>query len=232
MTKSEVIVALDYDTPQQVQNLLDQLSGTIRYFKVGKQLFTQNGPSIVKMLKDQNYKIFLDLKFHDIPNTTAQAVRSALELGVDMVNVHASGGSEMMRRSAEAAKETNPDALLIAVTVLTSMDQNALSELGLSVSPQEQVIRLAKLAQSSGIDGVVASAKESSLIREACGVDFNQVLPGIRPRGADVQDQKRVLSPGEAAAQGAQYLVIGRPITKAESPAASAEAILKEIAEA
>lgn len=229
---TEMIVALDVDSLDQVKSLVASIGDEVKYYKVGKQLFTQCGPDVVRYLKAEGKKVFLDLKFHDIPNTVAKAVKAGMETGADMVNIHASGGSEMIKAAVQAAKETNPDALLIAVTVLTSMDEQALSEIGLDISPQDQVRRLAKLAQASGAHGVVASAKESTLIREACGPDFIQVLPGIRPAGADVQDQKRVMTPGDAAAQGAQYIVVGRPVTQAENPAVAAAAINAEMAAA
>ncbi|MCJ8331294.1 MAG: orotidine-5'-phosphate decarboxylase [Lentisphaeria bacterium] len=230
MTK--LIVALDFDTLDEVDNLLDQLSDTVQWYKLGKQLFTAHGPKLIDHIKGKGKSLFLDLKFHDIPNTVAQAVRVSVASGVDMINVHASGGSEMIAAAAQAAQAENPDALMIAVTVLTSMDEQALEEIGLNVSPAEQVIRLAKLAQAAGASGIVASAKESALITENCGADFIQVLPGIRPSGADQQDQKRVVTPAEAAALGAHYIVVGRPISKAENPAQAAQEILKDIAPA
>ena len=227
MTKAntQLIVALDFDSINDIKTLVENIGDTVNYYKVGKQLFTQEGRKVLDYLKEQSKSIFLDLKFHDIPNTVAQAVRSGVELGADMINVHGFGGSDMLKAAVEAAKSTNPDALLIAVTVLTSMDQKALNEIGLDVSPVEQVIRLAKLAQSAGADGVVASAKESLAIREACGSNFVHVLPGIRPAGSDTQDQKRVVTPRDAALMGAEYIVVGRPITKANDPVQAANDI-------
>jgi orotidine-5'-phosphate decarboxylase len=229
--RTEMIVALDVDTLDAAKGLVNRIGDSVGFYKVGKQLFTRCGPDVVRYLKDSGKRVFLDLKFHDIPNTVAKAVKAGLETGADMVNIHASGGRAMMAAAVEAAGETNPDALLIAVTVLTSMDRDAMREVGLDLDPSDQVRRLANLAQSAGVHGVVASARESLLIRECCGPDFVQVLPGIRPAGSAAQDQKRVMTPGDAAAQGAQFIVVGRPVTQADDPAASANAINAELAE-
>ncbi len=226
---TQLIVALDFDSLELVESLVDQLGDAVSYYKVGKQLFTRCGPHVVRTLKDRGKQVFLDLKFHDIPNTVAQAVRAGISMGADMVNIHASGGRAMIAAAVEAAAETNPDALLIAVTVLTSLDREALSEVGLDLEPADQVRCLALLAKDAGAHGVVASAKESMIISEACGPDFVQVLPGIRPAGAAVQDQKRVVTPGDAAAMGAHYIVVGRPITQADDPRAAALAVLEEL---
>ncbi len=229
MPRTELIVALDVDTLDAAKGLVERIADQVNYYKVGKQLFTRCGPDAVKWLKGQGKRVFLDLKFHDIPNTVAKAVTSGIETGADMVNIHASGGSAMIKAAVEAATAANPETLLIAVTVLTSLDAAALKELGLNVTPEEQVARLAKLAQSAGAHGVVASAKESAIITESCGSDFVQVLPGIRPAGVETQDQKRVVTPGDAAAMGAHYIVVGRPITQADSPIEAAAAVNAEI---
>jgi orotidine-5'-phosphate decarboxylase len=186
--------------------------------KVGKELFTASGPQILEQLHKLNFDVFLDLKFHDIPNTCAGAVAVAAELGVWMVNVHASGGERMMVAAAEAIANKSHKPLLIAVTVLTSMEQSDLAGIGLDVSPQQQVERLAKLSKQSGMDGVVSSAQEIQLIKELCGNDFLTVTPGIRPTGSEVGDQRRIMTPQQAVNVGGDFLVIGRPITQAEDP--------------
>lgn len=228
--KTNLIVALDVSTLDEAAALVDSLGTSVSWFKIGKQIFTENGPAAVKMLKSRDKKVFLDLKFHDIPNTVAAAVRSAGRIGADMVNVHASGGAEMMAAAAEAAQEF--DMLLIGVTVLTSMNEAELSNIGVSASPEHQVVRLARLAKDSGLAGVVCSAWEIGAIQDACGADFQRVVPGIRPAGADHGDQKRVMTPGQAAATGAQFIVVGRPITRADNPQQAAAAIQKELEEA
>ncbi len=226
MSKTKLIVALDFDSLDEVGLLVTALGDRVAYYKVGKQLFTRCGPPVLAWLKGRGKQVFLDLKFHDIPNTVAKAVRAAAELGADMINVHASGGAEMISAAVSAARETRPEVLLIAVTVLTSLDAAALAALGVNATPEEQVARLAKLAQDAGAHGVVASARESEVIRRVCGPDFVQVLPGIRPAGAAAQDQKRVVTPAAAAALGAHYIVVGRPITQAPDPQAAADSII------
>ena len=222
-----LITALDVSSEDEAYALVDRIGPAVTWYKVGKQLFTRVGPAIVKGLKARGKKVFLDMKFHDIPNTVGQAVRSAAAIGADMCNVHASGGPTMLKAAAEAGKETG--ILVTAVTVLTSMDGAELSAIGLDVTPAEQVVRLARLTNSCGLPGVVCSALEIKLIREACGNDFVLVVPGIRPAGASKGDQKRVMTPHEAAEAGAQFIVVGRPIIAAEDPAAAAAAVQAEL---
>lgn len=228
MSKTEIIVALDVNTLDEGLALVDRLGDKITWYKIGKQLFTRFGPEAVKALKARGKKVFLDLKYHDIPNTVAQAVKSAMSIGADMTNVHASGGPAMLQAAAEAAGDN--DLILLAVTVLTSMNQEELNAVGIDCTPLEHVVRLAKLTKANKVGGVVCSAKEITAIREACGEDFVLVVPGIRPAGADHGDQKRVMTPAEAAKAGANFLVIGRPITAAADPQAAAEAIHLELA--
>ncbi len=230
MKKHKLIVALDVPTLAQAQKLVETLKDTVEYFKVGKELFTSEGPAVVKMVHDQGAKVFLDLKFHDIPNTVAGAVRAAAKLGVWMVNVHASGGAAMMKEAAQAAASSAKPPLVIGVTVLTSMNEEGLKEIGVAGSAVgEQVVRLARLAKTSGLSGVVASAQEATMLRRSFGKDFLIVTPGVRPAGAAIGDQKRVLTPKDAIAAGADCLVVGRPITESADPKAAAEAILKEM---
>jgi orotidine-5'-phosphate decarboxylase len=215
---SPIVVALDYPTSAQAIAMAQQLDPSKCRVKVGKELFTASGPQILEQLNKLNFDVFLDLKFHDIPNTCAGAVAAAAELGVWMVNVHASGGERMMVAAAEAIANKSHKPLLIAVTVLTSMEQSDLAGIGLDVSPQQQVERLAKLAKQSGMDGVVSSAQEIELIKELCGKNFLTVTPGIRPAGSEVDDQRRITTPQQAVDVGGDYLVIGRPITQADDP--------------
>jgi orotidine-5'-phosphate decarboxylase len=226
-----ILVALDVESAARAVELADVLRGSVGGFKIGKQLFTAAGPAMVRELTSRGDRVFLDLKFHDIPNTVAGAVQSAVATGAWMVNVHASGGRAMMKAAAESARNTaeklgQPRPLVIAVTVLTSMDDAALKEVGVGRTMIEQVVQLATLAQESGLDGVVASPQEVQAIRRACGADFQIVTPGIRP--ADQQgkdDQARTLTPAEAMSAGSSYLVIGRPITAAPNPREAAERI-------
>lgn len=236
--KDRIVVALDVETPAQALALVEQLRGLVGMFKIGKQLFTAAGPDIVRQIIGMGEKVFLDLKFHDIPNTVASAGVEAARLGVSIFNVHALGGSAMMRATvdamnaaAEREKLTKP--LILAVTILTSHDQASLHEIGLERSLQEQVVRLAQLADRSGIDGVVASPLEIAPLRTAIeNPNFVILTPGVRPRGAALNDQKRVMTPNEAVQAGSDYLVIGRPITGAENPAAAAQKISEEIEQA
>ena len=215
---SPIVVALDYPTPQQAIEMAKQLDPSKCRVKVGKELFTASGPAVIEQLHKMDFDVFLDLKFHDIPNTCAGAVAAAAELGVWMVNVHASGGERMMSAAAEAIANKNHKPLLIAVTVLTSMEQSDLAGIGLDVSPQQQVERLAKLSKQSGMDGVVSSAQEIALIKRLCGEEFLTVTPGIRPMGSDAGDQRRIMTPQETVNAGGDYMVIGRPITQASDP--------------
>ena len=217
-TDSPIIVALDFPTKEQALAMADQLDPSLCRVKVGKELFTASGPSILEELHKRKYEVFLDLKFHDIPNTCSKAVGVAADLGVWMVNVHASGGRRMMEASRNEIEKRTHKPLLIGVTVLTSMEAQDLAEVGIDVTPQQQVERLAKLTQSSGLDGVVCSAQEVILIRETCGADFLTVTPGIRPEGSEQGDQRRVMTPLQAKEAGVDYMVIGRPVTQSESP--------------
>lgn len=224
-----IIVALDAKSEYDALTIVDQLDPALCRVKVGKELFTHEGPSVVKTLQDKGFEVFLDLKFHDIPNTTAQAVCAAADLGVWMVNVHASGGRKMMETCVERLKAGNYQTQLIAVTVLTSMGREDLRDIGLDIEPVEHVKRLAKLTQESGLDGVVCSAQEAKILREMLNADFALVTPGIRPEGSNADDQKRIVTPKQAMLDGSTHLVIGRPITKAEHPTEMLKSILVSI---
>jgi orotidine-5'-phosphate decarboxylase len=219
--KSTVIVALDYDNQDSALTLADRLDPTLCRLKVGKELFTAAGPSVVKKLTDRGFDIFLDLKFHDIPNTVAKAIGTAADLGVWMTNVHASGGSRMMSAARQALDSKGSDMLLIGVTVLTSMDVSDLEEVGVQGNASAQVLRLAELAKNSGLDGVVCSAQEAKLLKESLGQGFKLVTPGIRLADSVADDQRRIVTPADALALGSDYLVIGRPITKSTDPLAT-----------
>ncbi len=225
MTDPKIIVALDYQDAQSALNLVQQLDPEICRLKVGKELFTATGPHFIDVLHKHHFSVFLDLKFHDIPNTVAKACLAASNLGVWMLNVHASGGFEMMQAASEAVKNSQTKPLLIAVTVLTSMNQTALSRVGIQIPLAEHVLNLARLTQESGFDGVVCSAQESSLLRSQLGKHFKLVTPGIRPKDVNQNDQSRVVTPAEAIQFGSNYLVIGRPITQAENPQKMLEAL-------
>ena len=216
---SKIIVALDYEKESDALALVDQIDPSLCRLKVGKEMFTTLGMNFVKQLHQRNFDVFLDLKYHDIPNTVARAVRSAADLGVWMVDLHASGGLRMMEEAKRILEPYGKDApLLIAVTVLTSMEDLDLLQIGINASPMEQVLRLAHLTQRAGLDGVVCSPQEVKILRNACGEDFKLVTPGIRPIGVDFGDQRRVMTPTAAIRAGSDYLVIGRPITKANNP--------------
>ncbi len=216
---SKIIVALDYEKEAEALALVDQIDPNLCRLKVGKEMFTTLGMNFVKQLHQRHFDVFLDLKYHDIPNTVARAVRSAADLGVWMVDLHASGGLRMMEEAKRILEPYGKDApLLIAVTVLTSMEDLDLLQIGINASPMEQVLRLAHLTQRAGLDGVVCSPQEVEILRNACGEDFKLVTPGIRPIGADFGDQRRVMAPTAAIRAGSDYLVIGRPITKADNP--------------
>ncbi|HVH28494.1 MAG TPA: orotidine-5'-phosphate decarboxylase [Vicinamibacterales bacterium] len=229
----QLLVALDVETTSEAHTLADALRGIVGGFKIGSRLFTSAGPSIVEDLVHRGDRVFLDLKFHDIPNTVAGAVASATRLGAWMINVHASGGTAMMRAARDAARETarldgREPPLVIAVTMLTSLDREALSDIGFRDDVADQVSRLAALAQAAGLDGVVASPQEIALIRQRCGTTFTIVTPGVRGPGDVRGDQSRTLTAAEAFAAGASYLVVGRPIISAPDPRVAAERIVAE----
>jgi orotidine-5'-phosphate decarboxylase len=218
MNDPKIIIALDYPNAQPALALADRLEPSQCRLKVGKQLFTATGPDLLEQLMQRGFEIFLDLKFHDIPNTTAQACKAAASLGVWMVNVHALGGRKMLEAARDAIAGTSNKPKLIAVTLLTSMAQQDLADIGINATPAEMVMRLATLARDCGLDGVVCSAHESALLRKHCGNDFCLVTPGIRPAQASLDDQSRVMTPYAAMEAGSSYLVIGRPITQAADP--------------
>ncbi len=224
-THSPVIVALDYADEASVEKMADLLSPAQCRMKIGKELFTHCGPSVVRLVQDKGFEVFLDLKFHDIPNTVAGAVKAAADLGVWMVNVHACGGARMMEAAKEAIVNYVNAPHLIAVTVLTSMEQSDLRQVGLDMDPMEQVLRLAALTQQCGLDGVVCSSKETELLRKQAGEAFQLVTPGIRPADSDKGDQRRIATPNAAVTAGSNYLVIGRPITQHQNPAQALVAI-------
>ena len=229
--RERLIVALDAPELAEAEALVDRLAGVVGMYKVGAQLFTAAGPAAVEMVKKRGGRVFLDLKFHDIPATVAGAVREAARLGVTLLTVHASGGTAMLRAAAEAAAAAGPERpRILAVTVLTSLDRLALQrELGVPASVEEHVGRLAGLARAAGCDGVVASPREAGSLRAVLGRDLLIVTPGIRPAGGRADDQARVATPAVARRAGADYLVVGRPITDAADPAAAAAAIVAEI---
>jgi len=217
----KIIIALDFPSADTALHLAHALDPNQCRVKVGKELFTRAGPALVEQLQQLGFDVFLDLKYHDIPNTAAQACRAAAELGVWMVNVHALGGRRMMEAAREAIDQAAHRPLLIAVTVLTSLDADELHEVGLSGSPEDNVLRLACLAESAGLDGVVCSPREVVALRETVADDFRLVTPGVRPAGVVAGDQKRITTPEEAIRLGASYLVVGRPVTQAENPLAA-----------
>ncbi|WP_343464188.1 orotidine-5'-phosphate decarboxylase [Pantoea sp.] len=232
VTTSPILVALDYHDLNDALRFVERIDPRQCRLKVGKELFTLFGPAAVKALQERGFDVFLDLKFHDIPNTCAHAVAAAADLGVWMINVHASGGARMMHAAKEALQSYGKDApLLIAVTVLTSMDQEDLTGLGISLTPAQQAERLARLTQQCGLDGVVCSAQEAAHFKRAFGKDFALVTPGIRPSGSDAGDQRRIMTPEDARRAGVDYMVIGRPITQSTDPAAALQTILSSLEE-
>ncbi|CAG0997263.1 orotidine-5'-phosphate decarboxylase [Methylophilaceae bacterium] len=224
-----IVVALDFAQPADALHLVEQLNPAICRLKVGKELFTAAGPQLVETLVNKSFGVFLDLKFHDIPTTVAKACEAASRLGVWMLNVHASGGFDMMQAAREGVSRSGRQPLLIAVTVLTSMNQSALLQIGVEDTLQNQVLRLAALAQQSGLDGVVCSAQEAQMLKKKLGPEFCLVTPGIRPKSASLDDQSRVVTPAQALTWGSDYLVIGRPITQAENPLLALETIHQEL---
>lgn len=228
----KIVVALDFDDLADCLDLVDRLDPSLCRLKVGKEMFTFFGPLLVEKLQSKGFDVFLDLKFHDIPNTVAKALKAAASLGVWMVNVHASGGQKMMEAAAEAIKSGSHQPLLIAVTVLTSMSEDELPLIGVNDSAEAQVARLARLAYTSGIDGVVCSAHEVQTIKSQCSSQFLTVTPGIRPAFASKGDQSRIMTPAQALQVGSDYLVIGRPITQAKDPIEALNLITTEMADA
>lgn len=229
MNSRKIIVALDFADASSALALVERLDPGLCRLKVGKELFTVAGPEWVRVLVARGFEVFLDLKFHDIPNTVAAACRAAAGLGVWMLNVHASGGRRMMTAAQEALADLPQRPLLIAVTVLTSMSAEDLAEVGVAAAPADQVLRLARLSKQCTLDGVVCSAQEAAMLRADLGADFRLVTPGIRPAGADLGDQRRVMTPAEALRAGSTDLVIGRPITAAADPLAALKQIQSEI---
>ena len=233
--REKLVLALDVDDFKSAEGLVDKLKDYVGVFKIGSQLFTSEGIKVIEMVNQKGCRVFLDLKFHDIPNTVKGAAESATKLGIYMFNIHTSGGYEMMKSAAEATKETSLKSgikkpLVLGVTVLTSINQEVLEkEIGVNKTIKEHVVHLAKLAKAAGLDGVVASPHEIKDIRDACGEDFVILTPGIRPKSKYLDDQKRVMTPKQALSLGADFLVIGRPIRNAKNPAEAAQDILKEM---
>ena len=229
MNTSRIIVALDYPSADAALQLVGQLSPELCRLKVGKELFTRAGPQLVESLVGQGFDVFLDLKFHDIPNTVASACHAAADLGVWMLNVHALGGARMLEAAREGVSRAGHSPLLIAVTILTSMDETDLAAVGLAGSPLENVMRLARLAQHSGLDGIVCSSREVTPLRAELERDFKLVTPGIRPAGSQADDQRRIMTPVDAVTNGSDYLVIGRPVTQADDPVGILRTINSEL---
>jgi len=227
--RQRLIVALDVSSAAAAHDIVAVVGDSASCYKVGMQLYTAEGPSVVRELVASGRRVFLDLKYHDIPNTVASAVTEAGRLGVSMLTVHACGGGKMLTAAIEAARQANPAMMVLAVTVLTSLDDSDLERIGVRGRVQDQVIRLAALALADGCHGVVASAREAAQLRSELGPDFAIVTPGVRPAGAEHGDQARVVTPAEAIAAGATHIVVGRPITAAADPASEVRAILAEI---
>jgi orotidine-5'-phosphate decarboxylase len=227
--RGQLIIALDVSTGAAAQKIVAAVGDSALTYKVGMQLYTAEGPQLVRDLMASGRLVFLDLKYHDIPNTVAAAVQEAAQLGVSMLTVHAAGGSKMLRAAVDAARATNPALLVLGVTVLTSLDENDVEQIGFRGTVRDEVLRLSALALANGCQGIVTSAREASAVRAELGDDFAIVTPGVRPAGTGHGDQMRVVTPAEAIAAGASYIVVGRPITKAADPAAEARAILGQI---
>jgi len=227
--RERLIVALDVPSAAAAKKIVAAVGDSALFYKVGMQLYTAEGPTIVRDLIASGRQVFLDLKYHDIPNTVGSAVREASRLGVRMLTVHASGGSKMLRAASEAARSGNPNLIVLGVTVLTSFADSDLEEVGAVGGLPDQVVRLAKLAVENGCQGVVTSAREAARVRSQLGTNFSIVTPGVRPAGSALQDQVRVVTPAEAIAAGASHIVVGRPITAAADPAAEARAVLEQI---
>ena len=226
----DLILVLDAPSPRDVAPVLRRLAGSVRWVKVGLEMFTARGPDCVREIAGLGFDVFLDLKLHDIPNTVAKAVESASRLPIKMLTLHAAGGREMMRRAAQAQRDHAPDLLLLGVTVLTSLGEADLAEVGVPGAPADQVVRLGRLAAAAGVRGLVCSPLEVAPLRAALPPTVQLIVPGIRPRGAGADDQTRVMTPGEAARAGANFIVVGRPVFQAPDPAAAAAAILQELA--
>lgn len=226
----ELILVLDAQSPREVAPVLRQLQGTVRWAKLGLEMFTACGPDAVREIADLGFKVFLDLKLHDIPNTVAKSVESASRLPVGMLTLHTGGGREMMQWAVKAQQTHAPHLLLLGVTVLTSMSAAGLAETGVATSPEDQVVRLGKLAADSGLRGLVCSPLELAPLRAVLPAEVALVTPGIRPRDAKADDQTRIMTPADAARGGSRYIVVGRPIFRAPDPAAAAKAILAELA--
>jgi orotidine-5'-phosphate decarboxylase len=227
--REKLIVALDVSTAAAAQRIVAAVGGSALTYKVGMQLYTAEGPQLVRDLVASGRRVFLDLKYHDIPNTVAAAVHEAAGLGVSMLTLHAAGGSRMVHAAVDAARANNPALLVLGVTVLTSLDENELEKVGFRGTMHEEVLRLAALALNNGCKGIVTSARETAAVRAELGHNFAIVTPGVRPAGTGHADQARVATPAEAVAAGASYIVVGRPITEAADPAAEARAILAQI---
>ncbi len=229
MHNSKVIVALDFPDAPSAMQLVARLAPDLCRLKVGKELFTRAGPRLVEELSARGFDVFLDLKFHDIPNTVASACHAAADLGVWMMNVHALGGERMLQAAKEGASRSRYSPLLIAVTILTSMDESDLAAVGLAGSPLDNVLRLAQLAQQSGLDGVVCSSRETPILRAHLDPGFRLITPGIRPAGSQADDQRRVMTPVDAINSGSDFLVIGRPVTRADDPVGVLRTINSEL---
>lgn len=225
----KLILALDLPEREEALELLEKLRGKLQWVKIGLQMYLRYGSPFVREIADMGFKIFLDLKLYDIPNTVASAVKSLGNLPISMLTIHASGGEEMMKAAVEAAKESNPDLKILAVTVLTSFNAEGLSATGVERSPEKQVENLAKLAEKSGVKALVCSPLEVEMLRKILPEEFELITPGIRPAGSSANEQKRIMTPSKAAKAGSSHIVVGRPILKAENPAGMVDEILKEL---